>query len=81
MSGNGAKRSLEEIFEEHLATTKAGFDRMNQGLAEVRSEMAQAFAQVRTEMAQGFAKVDRRFDALLKNTGGHHRDHHTRIKS
>jgi hypothetical protein len=59
-----ARRSLEEIFEEHLSVTKAGFDRFHSALAEAQRENARGFAGVRRdvaslreETANGFAAV------------------------
>jgi septation ring formation regulator EzrA len=59
MAGPNGKRSLEEIFEEHLAVTKAGFDRVNQNIAETALAL-------RTEMQKGFEQVDKRFEQVDK---------------
>ena len=57
-------RTLEEIFEEHLAVTKAGFERFSAVQSESRQETAAGFvavhediAAVRDEMTNGFAAV------------------------
>jgi hypothetical protein len=57
MAGPNGKRSLEEIFEEHLAVTKAGFERVNQNIAETALAL-------RMEMQSGFQQVDRRFEQV-----------------
>ena len=59
MAGPNGKRSLEEIFEEHLAVTKAGFERVNQNIAETALAL-------RTEMHEGFERVDQRFEQVDK---------------
>jgi hypothetical protein len=56
MAANG-KRTLEDILEEHLAVTKAGFDRVNQNIAE--STLA-----LRLEMSAGFKQMDARFQQV-----------------
>jgi hypothetical protein len=59
-----AKRTLEEIFEEHLSVTKAGFDRFNSALAEAQRETNRGLSSVRRDVAalreetsNGFAAV------------------------
>ncbi|MBL8953201.1 MAG: hypothetical protein JNK82_20655 [Myxococcaceae bacterium] len=59
MAEQNGKRSLEQIFEEHLAVTKAGFERVNQNIAD--SVLA-----LRLEMQAGFEQVDKRFEQVDK---------------
>ncbi len=79
MAGENGKRSLEEIFEEHLAVTKAGFERVNQNIADVALAL-------RLELKAGFEQVDRRFeriegrlDNMLLTMGATRLDHESRI--
>ena len=81
MAGPNGKRSLEEIFEEHLAVTKAGFERVNQNIAETALSL-------RMEMKSGFEQVDKRFeriegwlDNMLLTMGGTRLDHEARISA
>jgi len=58
------KRTLEEIFEEHLTVTKAGFDLFNSALSEAQRENSRGLVAVRKDVAKlshettnGFAAV------------------------
>lgn len=77
MAGPNGKRSLEEIFEEHLAVTKAGFERVNQNIAETRLEMRQGFDRVDKK----FERIEKRFDNMLLTMGGTRLDHEARISA
>ena len=86
MAGPNGKRSLEEIFEEHLAVTKAGFERVNQNIAEtalaLRTEMQARFEQVDKRFEQinkHFERVEGRLDNALLTAGGTRLDHEARI--
>src|SRR5262245_39168690 len=94
MAAENGKRSLEEIFEEHLAVTKAGFERvdtnMNEGfralrtelvggLAQVRSEFRSDIEQLRSDLNAGFTRLEGRFDNLLVTSGSRSADHEDRI--
>jgi hypothetical protein len=95
MAGSNGKRSLEEIFEEHLAVTRAGFERVNQNIAEtalaLRTEMQQGFERVDKRFEQvdkRFEQVDKRFeriegrlDNMLLTMGGSRLDHEARISA
>lgn len=74
MAGNG-KRSLEEIFEEHLAVTREGFAQMRVEMNEFRGElrdlrkdMNEGFRAIRTEMIGGLAQVRKEMNAGFAKT-------------
>ena len=74
MAGENGKRSLEEIFEEHLAVTKAGFERVNQNIAETALAL-------RLEMKAGFDLISGRLDNSLLTAGATRLDHEARISA
>ena len=77
MAGPNGKRSLEEIFEEHLEVTKAGFERVNQNIAETRMEMQQGFERIDKQ----FKRIEGRLDNMLVTMGGSRLNHEARISA
>jgi hypothetical protein len=87
MAANG-KRTLEDILEEHLEVTKAGFDQVTQNLAEtslaLRLELATGFKQVDARFQQidgRFQQLDKRLDNLLRTAGARGLDHEQRLQA
>lgn len=74
MTGNG-KRSLEEILEEHLATTKQGFAQLRTEMTELRTDMNDGFRALRTEMIGGLAQVRKEMNVgFARAPWGQHED-------
>jgi hypothetical protein len=59
------KRSVEEILEEHLETSRQGFADLRSELGTLRSDMNDGFRALRTEMIGGLGQVRKEMRAGL----------------